>query len=92
MTDTREPARIRHLHATKARQIIAANCFTPRDEFWVQPWLIPRQKADELLRDQARIAIGHITAAVPCVEVSFGVRNPITDLMRALDKIVGEIR
>lgn len=90
--NTCQPARLRRLPRRQARQVVAANCFTPRDEFWVRPWLIPRQKTDDLLRDQARTAIQHITAAVPCVEVSFGVRNPITDLERILGKLVGGIR
>jgi hypothetical protein len=50
LTDTREPARLRHLSAAKARPVIARNCFTPRDEFWVRPWLIPRQREDDLLQ------------------------------------------
>lgn len=90
--DTCQPARLRHLSETEACQVVAANCFTPRDEFWVRPWLIPRQKTDDLLRDQARTAIQHIAGAVPCVEVSFGVRKPITDLERILGKLVGGIR
>lgn len=90
--DTCQPARLRRLPRPQARQVVAANCFTPRDEFWVRPWLIPRQKTDELLRDQARTAIQHITATVPCVEVSFGVRNPITELERILGMLVEGIR
>lgn len=92
LTDTWQPVRVRHLCPAQASHIIAESCFTPRDEFWVRPWLIPRQKTDELLREQAKTAIGHITAAVPCVAVSFGVRNPITELVRTLNKIVEGIR
>ncbi len=92
VADTREPARVRRLCATHADRIISESCFTPRDEFWVRPWLIPRPKSNDLLRDLAKAAIGHITAAVPCIEVSFGVRNPSTDLVHALDTIVGDIR
>lgn len=92
LTDTCDPARVRQLCAAQADKVIAESCFTPRDEFWVRPWLVPRQKADHVLQDQARIAVGHITVAVPCVEVSFGVRNPITDLVSTLNTIVGEIR
>lgn len=92
LTDTRDPARARQLYTAQARQLIAESCFTPRDEFWVRPWLTPRQTADDLLRDQARTAIDHITATVPCVKVSFGVRNPITDLVSTLTTIVGETR
>jgi hypothetical protein len=92
LTDTREPARVRHLSPDEAHQVIAANSFTPRDEFWVRPWLIPRQRDDDLLHRQANAAIQHVTAAVPCVEVSFGVRNPITDLVHTLNKVIGGIR
>jgi hypothetical protein len=88
LADTRQPARLRRVSEAEARRVVAANCFTPRDEFWVRPWLIPRQKADELLRRQARAAVQRITATVPCIEVSFGMRNPITDLARTLDEIV----
>lgn len=91
LTDTREPARVRHLSAAQARQVIAENCFTPRDEFWVRPWLIPRQREDDLLHRQANAATQRVTA-VPCVEVSFGVRNPITELVHTLDKVIGGIR
>lgn len=92
LTDTSDPARLRHLSENETRQVIGANCFTPRDEFWVRPWLIPRQRGDDLLQRQANTAIGHVTTAVECVEVNFGVRNPISDLVCALDKIVGGIR
>ncbi len=90
--DNCQPARLRHLSEKAAREVVAANCFTPRDEFWVRPWLIPRQKTGDLLRDQARTAIQHIAGAVPCVEVSFGVRNPITDLEHILVKLVEGVR
>lgn len=92
LTDTSEPAHLRHLSADEARQVIGANCFTPRDEFWVQPWLIPRQQGDDLLQRQATTAISHVTSSMECVEVNFGVRNPISDLVCALDKIVGGIK
>jgi hypothetical protein len=92
LTDTSDPARLRYLPRVQARQVIAENCFTPRDEFWIRPWLIPRQAGDELLRGQADEAIGHITATVPCIEVSFGVINPVTDLVRALERALGSIR
>jgi hypothetical protein len=92
LTDTREPARLRYLSGDEARQVIGANCFTPRDEFWVRPWLIPRQRDHDQLQRQANAAIGDVTAAVGCVEVSFGVRNPIIELVHALDKVVGGIR
>ncbi|HUY50819.1 MAG TPA: hypothetical protein VMV92_34780 [Streptosporangiaceae bacterium] len=92
LTDTSEPARVRHLPEAQARQVITENCFTPRDEFWIRPWLIPRQRPDGLLQHQADAAVGHITVTVPCVDVSFGVRNPVTGLVRALELVIGGIR
>ena len=92
LTDTDKPARAHRLPLPEARHIIAANCFTPRDEFWIRPWLIPRRRTDEQLHDQASTAIEHLAATVPCIEVSFGVRNPVSDLARALEDATGGAR
>lgn len=92
LTDTSEPVRVRHLSAAQARQVIMENCFTPQDEFWIQPWLVPRQKPDELLQDQANAAVGHIAATTTCVEVGFGVRAPVSGLVRTLQSLIEGIR
>jgi hypothetical protein len=92
LADTGDPAVLRRLSEAQARQLVAANCFTPRDEFWVQPWLVPRQRTNEQLGRHANTAIGHIAATMPCMEVSFGVRNPISDLARILDDATRGIR
>jgi hypothetical protein len=92
LADTNEPAHARRLPTAEARQIVAANCLTPRDEFWVRPWLVPRQSTDDQLSRQASAAIEHIAASVPCIEVSFGVRNPIGDLARVLEHATGGVR
>lgn len=92
LADTDEPARARLLPVAEARRIIAANCFTPRDEFWVRPWLVPRRTTDEQLDDQASAAIEYLAATVPCIEVRFGVRNPVSDLVRTLEDVTGDVR
>jgi hypothetical protein len=92
LADTDEPAHARHLSVPEARQVLAANCFTPRDEFWVRPWLIPRQSSDEQLSRQASTAVEYIAASVPCMEMSFGVRNPVSDLARVLEQVTGGVR
>ncbi|MGH8879093.1 MAG: hypothetical protein ACRD0P_17420 [Stackebrandtia sp.] len=92
LANTDEPARARRLPVAQARRIIAANCFTSRDEFWVQPWLVPRRRTDEQLDDQASAAIEYLAATVPCIEVSFGVRNPVSDLARTLEDATGGVR
>ncbi|MGH3568507.1 MAG: hypothetical protein ACRDRH_21275 [Pseudonocardia sp.] len=92
LADTGEPAGFRRLSEAEARQVVAANCFTPRDEFWVRPWLVPRQSTNEQLGRQASPAIQHLVTTVPCIEVSFGVRNPISDLARILEEATGGVR
>ncbi|WP_083682859.1 MULTISPECIES: hypothetical protein [Actinoalloteichus] len=85
LADTDEPARARRLPMAAARRVIAANCFTPRDEFWVRPWLVPRRRTDVQLDNQASAAIEYLATTVPCIEMSFGVRNAVGDLVRALN-------
>lgn len=92
LADTSESAQARRLPVADARRIIAASCFTPRDEFWVRPWLIPRRRTDEQLDNQASAAIEYLAATVPCIEVSFGVRNPVSDLARTLDDATRGVR
>lgn len=92
LADTTEPAHARRVPVTEARRIIAANCFTPRDEFWVRPWLVPRTSTDEQLSNQASAAIEYLATTVPCIEVSFGVRNPVSDLARTLEDVTGGVR
>jgi hypothetical protein len=92
LADTDEPARARRLSETEARHVVTANCFTPRDEFWVRPWLVPRDRTDDQLSRQAGTAIEHIAASVPCIEVTFGVHNPIGDLARILEHITRGVR
>jgi predicted ATPase len=53
LVDTNEPAHARRLSVAEARRIIAANCFTPRDEFWVRPWVVPHRRTDEQLGNRA---------------------------------------
>jgi hypothetical protein len=91
LTDTDEPAHARRLSVAEARQVLGANCFTPRDEFWVRPWLVLRQRPDGQLRRQARAATQHIASSLPWIEVSFGVRNPISDLAHTLEEATGGV-
>jgi hypothetical protein len=92
LTDTHQPARLRRLSGIEAQRILAANCFTPRDEFWVRPWLVPRHTDDDVLQRHAAAAVGRIAAAVPCVGIGFGVRNPISSLVRALELAAEGVR
>lgn len=92
LTDTAEPPRARRLPVHEARAVLAANCFTPRDEFWVRPWLVPRARTDVELRHHAVSVVEQLAASVPCFELGFGVRNPIGHMEQALAEILGSIR
>jgi hypothetical protein len=92
LADTRDPARLRRLPKASACRILAESCFTPRDEFWARPWLVPRLRDDHELRHQADAAVAGIAAGIPCVEVSFGVRSPVADLARAADGLAAGLR
>ena len=92
LTDTNEPAHARRLSMAEARRTIAANCFTPRDEFWIRPWLVPRRRTEEQLGNQASAAVEYLAESVPCIEVNFGVRNPVSALARTLEGATGGVR
>lgn len=92
LSDDTVPAHTRRLTTGQAHELLAASCFTPHDEFWVRPWLVPRQRSDASLAQAAEAAVEHIAATVPCVEVRCGVRNPISHLSDALAEVVGGIR
>jgi hypothetical protein len=91
LTDTAEPAALERLRGAQAHSVLAESCFTPRDEFWVKPWLIPRRVPASTLRRQADAVIEAIAAGVPCVTVRFGVRGQFSDLERALAAALEEI-
>ncbi|HLS41286.1 MAG TPA: hypothetical protein VK038_11035 [Ornithinicoccus sp.] len=90
LTDTTDPVATRSLDPDQARTLLAENCFTPRDEFW-RPWLLPRHTSDADLTAQATATIDRLTS-LPCVQVSFGVRNPTSDLTAALADLTGVVR
>lgn len=87
-TDTDAPLRTRRLDQAEARQVLAASCFTPHDEFWINPWLVRRVRADTNLAAYAAKIVTRIASAVPCVEVAFGVRNSVEELDKALLDVI----
>lgn len=72
--------RIQPLQPDQARAVLEQNCFTPRDEFWQLPWLIPRVTPDEDLHDHARDLINEVAESVPSCVVSFGTRRPLDEV------------
>ncbi|MEV0702677.1 hypothetical protein AB0I53_32810 [Saccharopolyspora sp. NPDC050389] len=84
LADTTEPTRTRLLPVEEAQQMLAANCFTPHDEFWIRPWLVPRTTPDAELHRHSQQLTQQLAADIPCFEVSFGVRNPLDQLDKAV--------
>lgn len=91
LTDTAAPASLERLRGSHARSAIAESCFTPRDEFWITPWIIPRHTPDSTLQRRADTMVDAITAEVPCFRVCFGVRGPLSGLEGALKAVVEEV-
>ncbi len=84
LSDSSEPPRIRALLPGETQQMLRANCFTPHDEFWQQPWLVPRTTPEPELHRRAHQLTHYLAAHVPCFEVRFGIRNPLDELDKAL--------
>lgn len=92
LTDDSAPARMRELPREHTRQVLAANCFTPHDEFWQQPWLVPRMGPDSELQSHAEQLTQRTADHIRCFEVAFGVRNPLGDLDNALLNLLEQQR
>lgn len=84
LADTTEPVSVRALEPPETRRLLLTSCFTPRDEFWQQPWLVPRATPDAELRHAAELLVADLAATIPCVEIRFGVGNPLGELERIL--------
>lgn len=91
LRDTGEPTHVRQLPHAEACQVLAASCFTPHDEFWTTPWLVPRERTDSELSAHAQEICDQVAAAFPVVEITHGVRQPagadmlarvLTDVLR----------
>ncbi|MCI2422141.1 hypothetical protein MOQ72_32395 [Saccharopolyspora sp. K220] len=87
LSDSAEPPRIRALPPGETQQVLRASCFTPHDEFWQQPWLVPRGRPEPELHRRAHQLTHHLAAHIPCFEIRFGIRNPLDEL----DKTVLDI-
>lgn len=92
LTDTTDPARVRPLPPEETQQVLQQNCFTPHDEFWTRPWLVPRTTPEITLRRRAQQLIRQVAADVPGFEVNFGVRNPLDELDKTVRNLVRKRR
>jgi hypothetical protein len=91
LTDTADPAAVRHASTAEAQAALAACCFTPADEFW-RPWLVARARPDADLAAHAAWRCRQLAASVPCVTVSSGIRGPLGGFAEALAAVTGAAR
>ncbi|WP_406690382.1 hypothetical protein REH65_31440 [Saccharopolyspora sp. ID03-671] len=84
LSDSTEPLRLRTLSEAETEDTLRANCFTPHDEFWQRPWLVPRTTPDADLQGRSLQLIRGLVTRVACVEIRFGIRNSPEELTRAL--------
>lgn len=90
LTDDTTPFTTRPLPLRETRAVLAANCFTPHDEFWLVPWLIPHRDSTDALATRSSRHLDAVATATPAVEIHFGVRNPFADLVAGLRRTLGD--
>lgn len=67
-----------------ARAVLEASCFTPEDETWLSPWLLPRRASRALLAETARATCEALAASVPAYRVGLGVQARAAGRLRSL--------
>lgn len=87
-SESAEPAAARRLASAEVVGVLTASCFTPNDEFWLKPWLVPRTKSDDALTRHARQTITRLAPRVDAFEVRFGVHNPFDELTDAVADVI----
>lgn len=90
LTDDTTPFTTRSLPCSEARTVLASSCFTPHDEFWLVPWLMPHRDSTDTLIARSSRHLDAVAAGTPAVEIRFGVRNPFTDLIAGLRRTLGD--
>ncbi|MPZ00449.1 MAG: hypothetical protein GEU97_21195 [Actinophytocola sp.] len=80
LSDSNEVTSIRRLPAAELEATLRGNCFTPHDEFWLQPWLVPRTRSDDELARHAQQRIPGIAPRLTGYEVRHGVRRGFDEL------------
>lgn len=75
LDDTATAPAARALTPREAETALTQACFTPHDEFWIRPWLIPRTIPDAVLARDAAALLARITSLVPVLQVRSGVHG-----------------
>ncbi len=92
LSATDEPATITALSRPEVEDVLAANCFTPRDEFWLTPWVVPRTTPDDQLAARASTVIAKLAPRLRAFEVRWGVHGDFDDLTRAITEVLRRCR
>lgn len=87
-SSTDDPAGIRRLEPDELCVHLVTACFTPHDEFWINPWLLPRTKSDRDLSRYAHDRIAGLAGSLAGYELHYGIRTPITELSATLAETV----
>jgi len=77
------PAWCERASVAQARAALEASCFTPEDETWLSPWLLPRASR-ALLAEAARATCEALAASVPAYRVGLGVQARAAGRLRRL--------
>jgi hypothetical protein len=88
LTDDDTPFTARSLTPDENHDVLAASCFTPFDEFWLVPWLIPHRAGTVELARRSNRHLTALSTSVSAVEIRFGVRNPFPCLVDGLHRIL----
>lgn len=56
----------------QARELLQQEVYTPTDEQWRRPWILPRNQTEEMLGRQGEALINHLVQICPLLQVRFG--------------------
>ncbi len=60
----------------QARVLLQQEAYTPTDEQWRRPWILPRDQTEEMLARQGKALINHLVQIRPLLQVRFGPTIP----------------
>jgi hypothetical protein len=60
------------LSPAQALALLQQEIYTPLDERWRRPWILPRLQTEEILRRQAKELMNHLVQVLPLLRVRFG--------------------
>lgn len=77
---------IKELNSIDKNRVLSENCFTPKDESWINPWLIERNEPDIYYMKVAEKLIEYIIENIPVISVTFGTNTDVELIPKKLNK------